>query len=953
MNQDSSPIWIGNTLQHQPEVHTSGNFVTIHNERFYKICNVDGLAPFFINLVSSSNHWFFIGSTGGLSAGRVNSNQALFPYYTVDKIIENHENTGSKTIILVEQAGRRYLWEPFSNINKGSYQIERNIYKNITGTTIIFEEINRSLELKFQYAWGTSDKFGFVKTNTIRNLSAKECQVEILDGIQNILPANTTEDVQKEFSSLLDAYKRNELDEKTGLGIFTLNSQLTDLAEPSESLLATIVWYLGPFCDHILLSSNQLNDFRLGERITTEKETRGMRGSYFVHLVSDLSAGNENRWYIISDVNQDAADIFNRKKWIKGVSKSREKELLVDLKENSLNLEKIVASADGLQTSNNDLITTHHFSNVLFNVMRGGYFPGQYIIQKKDFLEYVALLNKEVLQRYKNQLNDLPESLLLNELKIRIQEIGSIDLNRLVNSYLPLSFSRRHGDPSRPWNRFNINIKKNDGSLQLDYEGNWRDIFQNWEALVYSYPEYVENMISMFLNSTTMDGYNPYRISLHGIDWEVPEPDNPWANIGYWSDHQIIYLLKLLEISTNIHPDQLVYALNNPYFSYSNVPYQIKPYQQIEIDPYNTIDFNWDLEKKIDATVRLKGADGKLVLTANGEVVHASLTEKLLTLLLAKMVNFVPEGGIWMNTQRPEWNDANNALVGKGLSIVTLAYLRRFIVFFRKTINKFPYHSFSIHSEVADLFDQLDFILTENEPYLNTGFTDENRRVLINLLGQAGSDYRWKIYENNFSGELKNLSLEQISDFLEIVLRYCDHTLKANRRSDHLYHSYNILHLQPGIASISHLYEMLEGQVAILSSGLLDGAESLALLRSLRKSPLYRADQHSYILYPNRELKGFLERNTINPESVKNIRLLNKLEKMGDKGLLVRDDEGYYHFAGQIRNGKDLQKTLEKLKQNPEFSETVAGEELQIQTIFEQTFNHNQFTGRSGTFFAY
>jgi hypothetical protein len=45
---------------------------------------------------------------------------------------------------------------------------------------------------------------------------------------------------------------------------------------------------------------------------------------------------------------------------------------------------------------------------------------------------------------------------------------------------------------------------------------------------------------------------------------------------------------------------------------------------------------------------------------------QSSLAEKLLTLLLAKLVNFVPEGGIWMNTQRPEWNDANNALVGKG-----------------------------------------------------------------------------------------------------------------------------------------------------------------------------------------------------------------------------------------------------------------------------------------------
>ena len=37
-----------------------------------------------------------------------------------------------------------------------------------------------------------------------------------------------------------------------------------------------------------------------------------------------------------------------------------------------------------------------------------------------------------------------------------------------------------------------------------------------------------------------------------------------------------------------------------------------------------------------------------------------------------------------MNTQRPEWNDANNALVGHGLSVVTLAHLRRYLAFVRE-----------------------------------------------------------------------------------------------------------------------------------------------------------------------------------------------------------------------------------------------------------------------------
>ena len=59
------------------------------------------------------------------------------------------------------------------------------------------------------------------------------------------------------------------------------------------------------------------------------------------------------------------------------------------------------------------------------------------------------------------------------------------------------------------------------------------------------------------------------------------------------------------------------------------------------------------------------------------------------------------------------------------------------------------------------------------------------------------------------------------------------------------------------LASVGHLYEMLEGQVAILSSGLLSGEESLLLLESLRHSQLYRPDQHSYILYPDRKLPGF------------------------------------------------------------------------------------------------
>ena len=44
-----------------------------------------------------------LSSNGGLTAGRKNSNYALFPYYTDDKITESAEITGSKTIIQIHK----------------------------------------------------------------------------------------------------------------------------------------------------------------------------------------------------------------------------------------------------------------------------------------------------------------------------------------------------------------------------------------------------------------------------------------------------------------------------------------------------------------------------------------------------------------------------------------------------------------------------------------------------------------------------------------------------------------------------------------------------------------------------------------------------------------------------------------------------------------------------------
>ncbi len=124
------------------------------------------------------------------------------------------------------------------------------------------------------------------------------------------------------------------------------------------------------------------------------------------------------------------------------------------------------------------------------------------------------------------------------------------------------------------------------------------------------------------------------------------------------------------------------------------------------------------------------------------------------------------------------------------------------------------------------------------------------------------------LYAHGFSGRQTSLAASELAAFCDLALRYIDHSIRANRREDGLYHAYNLMKVDGDKVVIRRLYEMLEGQVAVLSSGALSTQESVALLDALRNSRLYRADQNSYLLYPDRKLPGFFEKNNIPAEAI-------------------------------------------------------------------------------------
>ena len=83
-----------------------GEYTFLDGEDFFVIRNYDLMPPFFMSVVSANDHWLFISSNGALSAGRVNPENALFPYYTDDKITDSVGITGASILFrVIEENG--------------------------------------------------------------------------------------------------------------------------------------------------------------------------------------------------------------------------------------------------------------------------------------------------------------------------------------------------------------------------------------------------------------------------------------------------------------------------------------------------------------------------------------------------------------------------------------------------------------------------------------------------------------------------------------------------------------------------------------------------------------------------------------------------------------------------------------------------------------------------------
>lgn len=953
-NVDSAPMRRGRQTSEHARVED--RFVDYRGERFCMIENVDKIDPFLITLVSESDHWFFVASNGGLSIGRVSPEEALFPYVPEDKIIDGAHHTGPRTVFrIAERASDRHIWEPFRpSLGEEPGARTRNLYKSVLGNKLIFEEINHQALLTYRYSWAMSARYGFVRRAELIDLSGKDREIEALDGFQNILPAGVGQLEQARFSNLVDAYKLSELDAESRLALYALYSGMTDKAEPLESLRANVVFALGLSGADLFLSADRAVElFPRRKKGEQERELRGRRGAYLARFRIELEPNGARGWTFVADLAKTQSEITALREELLSSESRMENALTHSVEAGSERLRRLIAAADGFQLAAQEKGSARHYASVLFNGARGGFFADQYWIESADFRKRASRLNRPVYERRRAFFDRLPDRIALPDLLEAARDSRDAELERMSYEYLPLTFARRHGDPSRPWNNFTIRLEDEAGARLLAYQGNWRDIFQNWEALLFSYPEFIESVIAKFLNASSIDGYNPYRISEEGIDWEVEDPSDPWSHIGYWGDHQIIYLLKLLELSRSFHPDRLAALLRRSIYSYANIPYRIKPFDSLLRDSKNTIEYARDQADLIAKRESLIGAAGRLLLDSKGEVYKVNLLEKLLVTLLAKLGSFAPDGGIWMNTQRPEWNDANNALVGQGLSMVTLRYARRYVSFLIEALDG-ESEDFDCSVDVGDWIASIGIALcaARGEFAAREALDSSSRFEIFARLGEATSRYRQRVYSRDFFEAKRREKVAPVRALLEDALFLIDKSIESNRRSDGLYHSYNLLRLGSNKLDVGRLYLMLEGQVAALSSGELGAGDAIDLLRALFESDLFRADQESFMLYPDRPTRAFLDKNRISPARLSSIALLDRMARDKNRSILVPDEAmGFYRFCSELVNRRALEERLDRID-SPD-KEELARSRKAILELYEEVFRHDEFTGRSGGMFAF
>lgn len=698
---------------------------------------------------------------GVVSFGVEDKDHAIMEFYPAHQAYQNVKRTGFRTFIKKDG----YYLEIFQKEDKPhSMEIGMNTF-----TIREKDEVNH-LDTEITYFTLPGENVGaLVRKITITNTDTYDCELEILDGMPACIPYGVDAASIKEMGQTSKAWMQVE-DEKTNVPYYRVRVSMADTAAVSEveggnfsfACLADgekLKAIVDP--DAVFGYDNSLEKAvgfleRSAEELTEYPQVTAnqLPCSFFVTKQPLAAKKSMTIYEVIGQVeNKDVLHKFLQKKF---------DETYFDKKfTEAVNLTEELCR--GIETHTGDeRFDTYCKYTYLDNLLRGGY-PTKLTKDKVFYL-----------------------------------------------------YSRKHGDLERDYNYFCMLPE-----FYTQGNGNFRDVNQNRRLDTVFHPFVGDKNIKMFYSLIQLDGYNPLavekvtyqlkqeqaeklslpdkvqqsfirpftpgegyrRLEQAGVQEEerqnlferileqAEETVNGNFGEGYWCDHWT-YNLDLIENYLAVFPErekELLYDGSYTWFlSQININRRARRYVKTPagIRQYHALAEESRRDKKLnnDSACNGNSCNGteKLVRASDGEILYATLMEKLLLLCTTKYATLDSYGmGIEMEGGKPGWYDALNGMPGIfGSSMAETCELGRMLAYTIGALERYDCEV-EVLEEIADLIKALDTITEEEKEDL---LKEEKVMSFWNRINDAKEAYREKTFQGVFgrkavfsSGELAEI----------------------------------------------------------------------------------------------------------------------------------------------------------------------------------------------------
>lgn len=737
--------------------------------------------------------WVFYVNRGQAisSFGIESKDSSILEFVPANKAYRQTSLQGFRTFIKVKNKAKTVYWEPFQSS-------ESNRSKMVVSShELVLEDENKDLGLKVRVNYFTLPGESFaalIRNVTIINISKKDVEFEIIDGLPLILPYGMRDWTLKNMSRTVEAWV-NVNNVKAKAPFYNLTVEVSDT--PDVKHIEEGNFY---FAFTSQGQKTRLLDPIVQAAVVFGEATDFLRPEQFL-LQDDF----------VVPARQETA--------------SRTPSAL-----SFANIQLAPGAEREITSVIGQTFSQEHLNSIVKTAMAHGY------INKK------RQQNKTLVASIKDYAFTSSSSPALD------MYCGQTFLDNILRGGLPVSvdtaegkvafniYSRKHGDPERDYNYFVLSPTNfSQGN------GNYRDVNQNRRNDVYFNTDVQDASVIDFWNLLQADGFNP--LVVKGMVFSLVDPEHletllqdfikgeaePLRQLlqksfqpgeifkcisenglvlktskqdfleellahcqrqitadhgeGFWSDHWT-YNFDLVESYLTIYPDHLQpLLLDKKVFSfYHNSHYVASRSARYLLTKKGVRQYH----AVIDGTQEIQAAQRGSKLRVDGgkgEVYHTNLFVKMLCQVANKAASFDPSGvGLEMEGDKPNWYDSLNGLPGLlGSALSETLELRRLCQFLLT-----QYDALHLENVKIKVFIELAAFMKELK---NAFESEKSPQALWHKVNDAKEHYRLQI-RNGIQGQEVLLNGPDLRAFLKAIYERTRYAIEHARRPDGLLTTY-------------------------------------------------------------------------------------------------------------------------------------------------------------------